>query len=172
MDDQYVFVTDDAVLVTGRGFIDPADYEVMRKREVWSLGRMLAHIEGEHRERFDQDASAHVRPGETPLTIEEVKRLSAQAPETFFYIRTAVEPFLLAMPRVCDQIRDLRINRRYSWRAISRWASVQPLLAHSVNMWAPPIVNQIAGMALCAVVADLDDEDFKAPPWNDIPPGM
>lgn len=61
-------------------------------------------------------------------------------------------------------LRDLRVRRGYSWRAVARWAHEQ-----QNGEWSPRD-NQIAGMDLCEAAAKLFNEDFLAPPWNQPPP--
>lgn len=63
------------------------------------------------------------------------------------------------------QVRELRLQRRRSWRQIAqrcheRW---------HLGLWDPPS-NQIAGMALCQVAAEYFGEDPDGPPWKPEPP--
>ena len=55
-------------------------------------------------------------------------------------------------------IRQLRIDKEYSWRAVARFCS---------KAWkAPWGGNQIAGMVICEKAAALMGDDFMEPPWN------
>lgn len=55
-------------------------------------------------------------------------------------------------------IRQLRVGRDYSWRAVARFCSV---------LWGAPWGgNQIAGLVICDKAAKLLGEDFLQPPWN------
>ena len=55
-------------------------------------------------------------------------------------------------------IRHLRVDKEYSWRAISRHCSRY--------LKAPFGGNQLAGMAICEKAAKALGEDFMQPPWN------
>ncbi|MBA7593463.1 hypothetical protein ES703_00383 [subsurface metagenome] len=55
-------------------------------------------------------------------------------------------------------IRQLRVDKDYSWRAVARFCS---------RVWrAPWGGNQLAGMVICEKAAKLLGEDFLQPPWN------
>ncbi len=55
-------------------------------------------------------------------------------------------------------IRQLRVKKDYSWRAIARFYS---------GLWGAPWGgNQLAGMVICEKAAKLLREDFLQPPWN------
>lgn len=56
------------------------------------------------------------------------------------------------------RIRQLRVVKSYSWRAIARFCSWQSR--------APWGGNQLAGMVLCEKAARLLGEDFMEAPWN------
>lgn len=59
---------------------------------------------------------------------------------------------------VAQQIKILRVDRDYSWRAVARFCS---------RVWnAPWGGNQIAGMVICEKAAKLLGEDYLQPPWN------
>lgn len=54
--------------------------------------------------------------------------------------------------------RHLRVDKQYSWRAISRRFS---------KMWrAPWGANQLAGIVICEKAAKVTGEDFMEAPWN------
>lgn len=55
-------------------------------------------------------------------------------------------------------IRQLRVEKGCSWRAVARFFSL---------LWSTPWGgNQIAGMVICDKAAKLLGEDFLQPPWN------
>lgn len=55
-------------------------------------------------------------------------------------------------------IRQLRVERDYSWRTVARFCS---------QVWRTPWGgNQLAGMVICEKAAKLLGEDFLQPPWN------
>lgn len=57
-----------------------------------------------------------------------------------------------------SQVRQLRVELDYSWRAIARFYSVI-----WGGLWGS---NQLAGMAICEKAAKLLGEDFLKEPWN------
>ncbi len=61
-------------------------------------------------------------------------------------------------PGLAKLIRQLRVERDYSWRTVARFCS---------EVWhAPWGGNQLAGMVICEKAAKLLGEDFLQPPWN------
>lgn len=61
-------------------------------------------------------------------------------------------------PAQAQQVRQLRVELGYSWRAIARWSAL---------MWGGPWgANQLAGLTICEKAAQILGEDFMAPPWN------
>ncbi|MDP2730592.1 MAG: hypothetical protein Q8O55_08910 [Dehalococcoidales bacterium] len=56
------------------------------------------------------------------------------------------------------QVRQLRVELDYSWRAIARFYSVL-----WGGLWGS---NQITGMVICEKAANLLGEDFMQEPWN------
>ena len=61
-------------------------------------------------------------------------------------------------PGLAKLIRQLRVERAYSWRTVARFYS---------EVWrAPWGGNQLAGMVICEKAAKLLGEDFLRPPWN------
>lgn len=55
-------------------------------------------------------------------------------------------------------IRQLRVEKDCSWRAVARFCSL---------LWCAPWGgNQIAGMVICEKAAQLLGENFLQPPWN------
>jgi len=61
-------------------------------------------------------------------------------------------------PGLAKLIRQLRVERDYSWRTVARFYS---------RVWrAPWGGNQLAGMVICEKAAKLLGEDFLQPPWN------
>jgi len=55
-------------------------------------------------------------------------------------------------------VRQLRVEKNFSWRAVARY--------HSIVWSGPWGGNQIAGMVICEKAALLLGEDFMKPPWN------
>jgi len=61
-------------------------------------------------------------------------------------------------PGLAKLIRQLRVERDYSWRTVARYCS---------TVWrATWGGNQLAGMVICEKAAKLLGEDFLQPPWN------
>jgi len=59
-------------------------------------------------------------------------------------------------------IRDLRVNKGYTWRAIAAECYERGMFGAD---WDPPS-NQIIGIVLCEVAAEKFGEDYLKEPWN------
>lgn len=158
-----VLITEDAVLVRGVGFRDPVDVQVIGSKLVRSPQWMVAQENGTFDEPDVEVLPAG--PGYAFVTPELLEGMRDAAAEKHASIRAFVEPVLLTLPALCRLVRRKRVDEKYSWRAVARWASMRPELSRG---WYPP-ENQIAGMLLCEVAADAFDEHYLACPWNDLP---
>lgn len=95
----------------------------------------------------------------------EVSRLRTLSPAALSVIADAANKtyqyfcqYIEVSPGLAKLIRQLRVGRDYSWRAIARFCS---------EVWGAPWgSNQLAGMAICEKAAKLLGEDFMQPPWN------
>jgi len=61
-------------------------------------------------------------------------------------------------------VRKLRVDERYSWRAVARRCYGNHRF-RDWSKWDPPS-NQIMGMALCERAAVMYGEDYEKEPWN------
>lgn len=88
------------------------------------------------------------------LSPQELTSMADAGNKTFqLFQRTIIVDSLAA-----KKIRNLRVNERYSWRAVARyWAK---------SFGAPWGSNQLAGMVLCEKAAKLLGENFMHQPWN------
>ena len=59
-------------------------------------------------------------------------------------------------------IRDLRVNKGYTWRQIAAECHEKGMFGGD---WDPPS-NQIIGLTLCEVAAEKFGEDYLKEPWN------
>lgn len=88
------------------------------------------------------------------LTPAELTVMGDAADKTAKHFRR----YIYVNPEQAQQVRQLRVELGYSWRAIARWAS---------TMWGGPWgSNQLAGLAICKKAAKALGEDFMTPPWN------
>ena len=95
----------------------------------------------------------------------EVSRLRKLSPIELINVAGAANKTYKAFQKYIEvselsakQIRHLRIDESYSWRAVSRYCS---------RLWGAPWgANQLAGMVICEKAAKLTGEDFLEPPWN------
>jgi hypothetical protein len=149
-------VTDDLYMRTP-GIVDPADQEILRPglRVVSSL-ELLEVL----RKMPESERPPEPVPGFFELTPDGLREMQRAAG------RTSSVFSVYAMKTMTDsraqEVRDLRCERRHSWRALAaechrRWE----------GPWEPPS-NQLMGMALCEQAATMLGEDAHILPWNDL----
>lgn len=153
MSEEEFFVTTDRNVIE-KGKLDPTDVTNIGGRKVISLDELVRRIEQE---------------GETSdgsLRMERLEQLCTQMAKAPFLRNAAPEQLAAELLTVgqmtrdtAENVRRLRVQGRYSWRAIARWLS---------ELGAPvdPPSNQIIGMAFCCAAANKLGEDWQAPPWN------
>jgi len=132
-----VLVTWDRVLRQAAGGMTP--YEAMDKA--------LAEGKGTPEAQADVSRLRQLKPS-------DLTALSEAGNKTYELFRQKLE----VNEPGARLIRHLRVEKDYSWRAISRYISR--------TMKAPWGANQLAGMVLCEKAAKLLGEDFMQPPWN------
>ena len=161
-----IFVSDDARLRDGK--LDPTDREVMRAAsgggpvfhmtsaealamaEAGGAPRRLSAVD---RELARTAASA---AGLRRLQPDEVEDLVGASAATWRHFRQA------AAAAMTDEraafVRRLRVDRKYTWRAVARACS---------RAWGTDWgSNQIAGMAICEAAAARCFEHYRRSPWN------
>ena len=101
----------------------------------------------------------------TPAAQSEVSRLRQLTPRDLTILAEkgnetykTFERHISLTKEQAKLIRQLRVEKNLSWRAIARY--------HSIVWSAPWGGNQIAGMVICEKAALLLGEDFMKPPWN------
>ncbi|MBA7692056.1 hypothetical protein ES703_100614 [subsurface metagenome] len=88
------------------------------------------------------------------LTPTELTVMADAGNKTYQYFCQHIK----VSPGLAKLIRQLRVERDYSWRTVARFYS---------RVWrAPWGGNQLAGMVICEKAAKLLGEDFLQPPWN------
>lgn len=93
----------------------------------------------------------------TPPGLEE----HAAALNLYFQIMSGImRKVATEAPEVLQWVRELRLQKRYSWRMIAQAVSDR----HGAP-WMPPW-NQVGGMAVCKAAAEATGDDFMEPPWN------
>lgn len=91
----------------------------------------------------------HITSGARPVTMGEVMDLVRRAGERHTEFTVTIRK-LMTQARA-RRIRQLRVEQDTSWRAI---ASLTYIEWGAIKYWHP-ISNQIAGIALCEVAADV-----------------
>lgn len=132
-----IFVTTDRVLRVAAGGLTP--HEALEKAMAEGTGTKEAQAEVSRLHKL--------KPGE--LTV-----LADAGNKTYQLFRQHIPMNM----ETAILIRQLRVNKDYSWRAVARFCS---------KLWrAPWGGNQLAGMVICEKAAKLLREDFLESPWN------
>lgn len=132
-----VLVTWDRVLRLAAGGITP--YEALDQAKVAGTGT--------------KEAQAEISQLRT-LTPAELTVMRDAGNKTYESFRQHIK----VSQGLAKLIRQLRVERDYSWRTVARFYS---------EVWCAPWgSNQLAGMAICEKAAKLLGEDFLQPPWN------
>ena len=101
----------------------------------------------------------------TPEAQAEVSRLRTLKPGELTVLREAgnktyqlFRRYILLNNHKARFVRQLRVDKDMSWRAVARCCS---------KLWGGPWgSNQLAGMVICEKAAKRLGEDFLEPPWN------
>lgn len=151
--------------------LDPDDEQIIKDAKdggailvTWDRVMRLAAGGITPYEALDQAAAAGTGTTEAQA---EVSRLHKLTPAELTVMAGAAnktyESFnrdIHVVEKAARQIRQLRVEKDYSWRAVARFYS---------GLWGAPWGgNQIAGMVLCKKAAKLLGEDFMQPPWNSL----
>lgn len=149
-----VFLTDDSCM---KGPRDPARFSVDDLR-------LLAQVRGEiltPREAIDRFGARRERAA--------AKRAVAQAELLHVASRKARSRFARFQEQVADAltpgragfVRHLRVESRCTWRRVAELCAA----AWGSGGWEPDS-NQLAGMAICELAAELCGEHYRRAPWN------
>ena len=132
-----VFVTWDRIVRVAAGGITP--YE--------ALDQAIAAGTGTKEAQADVSRLRRLTPAK--LTV-----LADAANKTYGCFRQYIE----VNREAAEVIRQLRVEKEYSWRAVARFCS---------KVWrAPWGGNQLAGMVICKKAAEMLGEDYMEIPWN------
>jgi len=134
-DENITFVTDDRG-IHKKGKLDPTDMEILQSAKT---GEGLITIK----------------------SVEELEELGRAACEKFDAYNLFVNEHMTK--EQAEFIRKLRVDERYSWRAVARACYNQRWPGWL--KWDPPS-NQIMGMSLCKRAAEMFEENYMKPPWN------
>lgn len=162
-----IFVTGDK-WIRHHGKLDEVDAKIldqasqdgelimMTPSEVWD------YIQENEPEKFKKMTGSS--PGLITLTKEKFEEMSETAYSNTVGFRLMFIGMGLAQ---AQQIRNWRVEGRYSWRAIARAAFTRVMSGgwQNLRMWQPPS-NQIAGMCLCERAAQIVGEHHRRDPWN------
>jgi hypothetical protein len=99
----------------------------------------------------------------TPEKMDEMAKHAGEALKAFEVIAEAIVTRL----EMGSFVRTQRIEERKSWRAVSRAVHEEMLQSRKLAgpLWEP-VSNQLMGMTLCKVTAEVADQDYMQPPWN------
>lgn len=132
-----VLVTWDRVLCQAAGGITP--YEALDQAKAAGTGSKEAQAEVSRLRK---------------LTPHDLTVLANEGQKTCEYFHQHIP----VTKETANFVRQLRVERNFSWRAVARY--------YSLAWSAPWGGNQIAGMVICEKAAKLLGEDFMEPPWN------
>lgn len=98
--------------------------------------------------------------GSHEITIEEFVRMAQSAGEVYFEFSAWIKPRMTR--ERAARVRQLRCDEGWSYRHIAGVTHLE---------WGPdanwqPITNQIAGVALCELAAQLLGENYQQYPWQ------
>lgn len=169
-EDKTAFVTGDRWL-RENGKLDPTDREILKEAAqggevvMLSLRQALEQMKAEDPTKFQAFHREREKSVGKALTFDDLVNLGERADE----VKTAYDSHVASImtKEQASQIRSLRVNGHYTWRAVASaafWmATTDAWLGWS--LWRPPS-NQIMGMALCERAAGFFNENYREPPWN------
>lgn len=154
------FVLTDDYYMRVSGVLTPEDEEVLSAApQAMSLVEFVEFAKTMPEEERN-DLPAEPVPGFYTLTGEQLKTMSKAAAKTSnrFY----AQAMSIMTSERAQEVREFRCQKKHSWRALAgacheQWG----------GSWSPP-TNQLMGMALCEVAAELLNEDCHELPWNDL----
>lgn len=149
--------------------LDPDDEHIIKEAKVgaailvtWDRVVRLAAGGITPYDALDKATAAGTGTKEAQADVSRLRRLSPagltaladEANKTDAFFRQYIE----VKREDANLIRQLRVDKDYSWRAVARFCS---------RVWrAPWGGNQLAGMVICEKAAKVLGEDFLQPPWN------
>lgn len=140
--------------------LDPTDEELMAGKVVMTVEQMLQHVAQEMAEHPEKHPPP---PGQTREGFGgELGRLAKLAPEQFELYKAGLDQAFSDMPALATMVYELRVGHGASWRHVAQ------VMSAAVNFPGPQN-SQVVGMALCALAAEAQDQDFMLPPWNVYP---
>ncbi len=125
-------------------------------------GRKTTRLDPTDQQIYQQSVT-----GEGLIPIESMEQLQALAEAAMLTKQVFDDDVaILLTPERAAEVRRLRGDEGYSWRAVAHachdaWAADLP----EEMRWFPPS-NQLMGMALCEAAARHFGEDSDKPPWN------
>lgn len=152
-------VTDDYYM-RHPGVISPEDEEMLSQvKRAISLPEFLEFIQN-----LPEDEKEELPPEPTPgfykLSPDGLRTMMKGAARTSNHF--SAHAMTIMTPERAKEVRELRCEKHHSWRALAgecydRWG----------GSWEPR-TNQIMGIELCAVAAEMLNEDAHELPWNDL----
>lgn len=154
------FVLTDDYYMRVSGVTTPEDQEVLAAApKAMSLLEFIEYAK-DLPEEEKKDLPAEPTPGFYRLNGPQLKTMMKASAHTGNQFHALA--LKIVTPERAAEVRKLRCEKRHSWRALAgacheNWG----------GSWSPP-TNQLMGMALCEVAAEILKEDNHELPWNDL----
>ena len=162
------FVTNDARMRDG--VLDPDDVAIIKDMVIITAEEALRLAEEEASNEAGTPAAAEE---EAPLPEDAIRLTPEQMDEMAKHANDAMRAFEVMAEAIVTRlemgafVRAQRIDERKSWRAVSRAVHDEMLRRQKLSgpLWQP-VSNQLMGMTLCKVAAEVADQDYMQAPWN------
>jgi hypothetical protein len=163
------FVTNDNRMRDG--VLDPDDIAIVKDMIIITAEEALRLAEEENADEANEVAQERAEDEPLPsdairLTPEQMDEMAKHAGEALKAFEVIAEAIVTRL-EMGSFVRAQRIEERKSWRAVSR--SVHEEVQRARKLTSPlwePVSNQLMGMTLCKVAAEVADQDYMEPPWN------
>jgi hypothetical protein len=153
------------------GVLDPDDVAIVKDMIIITAEEALRLAQEENADEATAVAQAEAEDEPLPanairLTPEKMDEMAKHAGEALKAFEVIAEAIVTRL-EMGSFVRTQRIEERKSWRAVSRAVHEEMLQSRKLAgpLWEP-VSNQLMGMTLCKVTAEVADQDYMQPPWN------
>jgi len=152
-----LFITND-LYICEPGVLHADDIEAMGgSAQAVSLLKAVEIMKNAPEENGD---SARLPPNIIELDADELKALARGAAATYSSFGPVAQELLYGHRDRVQAVHRLRCVKRFSWRSLA---------AECEKLWKGDWgSNQLMGIALCQVAAELRNEDSEKRPWNQV----
>lgn len=168
-DEPAYFVTNDSRMRDG--VLDPDDVAIIKDMVIITAEEALRLAEEEASSEAGAQSAEAAEEAPLPedairLTPEQMDEMAKHANETMRAFEVMAEAIVTRL-EMGAFVRAQRIDERKSWRAVSRAVHDEMLRRQKLSgpLWQP-VSNQLMGMTLCKVAAEVADQDYMQAPWN------